>query len=60
MQILDNNGKVQSDAVVLKSYFGFQPGQTLAGFMAEVKQLTLEDKAELVVGAAKELNWTIQ
>jgi hypothetical protein len=28
-----------------KEYFGYKPGQNLAGFMDELKALTAEDKA---------------
>ncbi len=28
----------------MKDYFGFKPEQTLGGFVAELKQLTEEDK----------------
>lgn len=40
---------------ILREFFGFQPGQTLSGFMEEVKQLTPTDKMELAQLAAKEL-----
>jgi hypothetical protein len=58
-KIIDANGKETSEAGALKGYFGLQPGQSLAGFMAEVKQLTPEDKTELAVGAAKALGWSV-
>ena len=31
-------------AAALKTYFGFKPGQKLIDFMAELKELTPEDK----------------
>ena len=44
-----------SSIMVLKEYFGYQPGKGLKEFAAEVKALTPEDKAELVALAAAEL-----
>jgi len=64
--IKDNNGKEVSEAVVLSNvlsdYFGLQPDQTItiADFMAKLKQLTPESKTELALGAAKELNYTVE
>lgn len=60
MIIKNNSGTVQSEAGVLKTYFGMHPGQTLTGFMGEIKALTPESKNELVRGAAKELGHTIE
>ena len=59
MKIIDNNGKETSGASVLKAYFGMKPDQKLQDFMTEIKALAPEDKDELVVGAAKELGWTV-
>jgi hypothetical protein len=38
----------KSDIVLLKEFFGLNPGQTPKEFGAEMKALTPEDKAELV------------
>lgn len=53
-------GKTESEAAVIRSYFGFQPGQNLTGFMAEIKALTPEDKTELALGAAAQLGYSVQ
>jgi hypothetical protein len=49
----------KSDISVLKTYFGMKEGQKLTEFQAEIKALKPEDKEELVLGAAKELGWTV-
>lgn len=59
MIIKDSTGKDKSGLVVLKEYFGLQPGQTITGFNEEVKKLKEEDKLELIIGAAKEMGYTI-
>jgi len=59
-KIIDNNGKEISEAGVIRQYFGMQPGQTLAQFMVEVKQLSPESKTELALGAAKELKLSVE
>jgi hypothetical protein len=59
MIITDNNGKVVSEAAVIKSYFGMKPEQSLQGFMAEIKELSPESKTELAIGAAQNLGWTV-
>lgn len=59
MQITNQAGEVKSGMVVLKNYFGMKEGQTLNEFNEEVKKLTPEDKEELVIGAAKELGYTV-
>ena len=50
-------------AAVLKEYFEVQPEykgeKGLKGFMAELKELSDEDKTELAEGAAKELGVTL-
>lgn len=51
------NKPTPSDASVLKEYFGLKEGQGLADFVAEIKKLTPEDKAELVELAKKELHY---
>ena len=51
--------KPMSSIMILKQYFGFQPGKGLKDFAAEVKALTPEDKQELADLAAKELGVSI-
>jgi len=41
--------------VVLRHFFGYKPGQGLAEFSAEVKQLSEEEKMYLAKLAAEEL-----
>lgn len=36
--------KVTSLTVACKEYFGYKPGQTLGEFVAEVKELTPDDR----------------
>ena len=60
MQIKNAAGEIKSSIVVLKNYFGQKEGQTLNEFNEEVKRLTPEDKEELVIGAAKELGYTVE
>lgn len=60
MVIKNKDGQVKAELVVLKEYFGFQPGQSIAGFNEEVKKLSPESKTELAVGAAKELGYTVE
>lgn len=57
--IKDKTGKEIAEINVLKNYFGLRPQQTVANFLAEVKALSPEDKAELVAGAAHELGYTM-
>lgn len=47
--------KKMSSVMILKEYFGYQPGKGLKEFAAEVKALNPADKAELATLAAKEL-----
>jgi hypothetical protein len=56
--VYDKDGNLKADIIVLKTYFGLHPGQTIVDFSNEIKRLTPADKAELVNGAAKELGWT--
>ncbi len=58
-RIIGNDAKEISEAGVIRQYFGMQPNQKLAEFMAEVKQLTPEGKTELALGAAKELKLAV-
>lgn len=58
-KIIDGNGKEISEASAIKAYFGTKQGQSLQEFMAELKALTLEDKTELAVGAARELGYHV-
>lgn len=39
--------KSLSFVAACKDFFGFKPNQTLSEFMAEIKQLTVEDRADL-------------
>ena len=41
--------------VILKSFFGYKPGQTLQEFSAEIQALSDAEKRELSELAAKEL-----
>ncbi len=59
MKITNAAGQDKSGMVVLKEYFGFQPGQSLSAFNTEVRALSPEGKEELVTGAAKELGYTV-
>ena len=43
-----------SAASVLKKFFGLKDGQTLSDFAGELKQLTDEDKEQLVQGITDE------
>ena len=45
---------------VLREYFGMKPGQSLADFAKELKELTPEDRNELVTLAAEKLNVTVK
>lgn len=45
--------KQMSLTAALKDYFGYKPGQSLGDFMAEVKALTVEDKAYFIREFAK-------
>ena len=36
--------------VAMKDFFGMKEGQTLSEFQAEVKELSLKDKAEIKAG----------
>jgi len=36
--------KEMSLIAALKDYFGFKPGQTMTEFMAEIRELTQEDR----------------
>lgn len=46
--------------MILKTYFGFQPGQSLTDFAEGVKALSPEDKDELVTLAAKALGVSVK
>lgn len=41
--------------IVLKTFFGYKPGQQLKDFAEELRKLSPEEKSELVALAAKEL-----
>lgn len=43
-----------SDVKILKDYFGTKDDQTLKDFAAELRELTDEDKAQLVAGIQDE------
>lgn len=43
-----------SDVKILKDYFGVREGQKLKDFADELKELTDEDKAQLVAGIQDE------
>ena len=43
-----------SPVKVLKEFFGLKPDQTLKDFAAELKELTSEDKEQLVQGIENE------
>jgi len=58
--IKNQAGEPKSDAVTLMTYFGRSEGQTVAGFMEEVRAPKPKDKDELAVGAAKELGWKVE
>lgn len=58
-KIIDTTGKEVQESTAIKAYFGMRPGDTLSGFMSEVKSLSVESKTELAQGAAKELGWTV-
>jgi hypothetical protein len=45
---------------IINEFFGRKPGQTLTEFAAEIKELSPEEKAELVNGAAFELGHTLK
>ena len=47
-----------SETMVLHNFFGKQPGQNLAGFANEVKQLSAAEKLELAQLAAKAMGLT--
>lgn len=50
--------KKQGALIVLKSYFGFKDGQTLKEFVAELKDLSDEDKLELAQAVAEGMGLT--
>lgn len=56
---ITNNNETVSESKVLMTYFGKKEGQSLQGFMEEVKVLKPEDKAELAELAAKELGYAV-
>jgi hypothetical protein len=58
-KIQDNAGKEVSETATLNAYFGRQEGQSLQGFMEEIKKLSAGAKTELATLAAKELGYTI-
>lgn len=43
-----------TDAAVLKQFFGLREGQTLTGFVAELKDLSADEKAQLANGIRDE------
>lgn len=49
------NKKQMKAAMVLKSFFGYKPGEGLKEFTAELKALSPEEKTELATLAAEEL-----
>lgn len=58
--IKKQDGSPAQEIVVFRDYFGLQPGQTLQQFVAEVKALSPEDRAELLTGAALELGYVVE
>lgn len=42
--------KEMTFAAAMKDFFGFKPEQTLQQFMAEIKELTAEDKTYFIAG----------
>lgn len=42
--------KPLGDAAVLKEFFGLSEGETLSGFVQELKQLSPEEKTQLAEG----------
>ena len=51
--------KAKTCAVILKTYFGTKVGETTADFIKELKSLSLEEREELAILAAKELGFTV-
>jgi hypothetical protein len=54
----DNNGngsKKIGPTMVLQRFFGYREGSNLAGFSAELKDLTTDERCMLAIGAAREL-----
>lgn len=49
-KIVAINGKPGAGISQLSTYFGRQPGQSLADFGKELKALTIDDKVQLVGG----------
>src|SRR5436853_4267255 len=52
--------KTMSSTDILRAYFGLKPGQKLAEFAAELKDLSTTDKKELVTLAAEALEVGIE
>lgn len=56
---MTSDSKTMSPMNILKTFFGYKPGQTLKEFAAEVKTLSLDEKTELVNLAAVALGVTV-
>lgn len=41
------NSKIKSDAVVLREFFGLLPGETVARFLEELRELNPAERKEL-------------
>ena len=54
-----DGSRYNAGTLVLQEYFRLLPGQTPAAFREEVQRLSSADRAELVIGAARELGWAI-
>lgn len=47
-------------AVALKSFFGMKEGQTLQGFLAEIKELSEEERLNLAKLVCEEMGWELE
>ena len=58
MTIIGHDGKAidpaKGDAVILKGFFGYRPGEGLREFTAELKELADEEKVALAAGIRDE------
>jgi hypothetical protein len=54
------NLKEMTPVQVLRTYFGTKPGQSISDFARELKELSAEEKAELVELAAIQLGVTVK
>jgi hypothetical protein len=59
MNIKKNDGTPATVLGTLAAYFR-KSDETLQEFKKQVDQLSPADKEELAVGAAKEMNWTVE